>query len=223
MDVARTVRVLKLGKRALTVCQRGKKQTCSNQPIRPLQAQLLGFQSQVTPLTTSPCSSHALSSDGEPQTVVHEPRPELLPTIEHTDSDQDRLPDLPVFKPHANPEFSWGALDSSRFSTVLETAYDETVHWRKNCFKIPHGNAGKSFVNELARLFQAFATGSALESVALKAAMTLPPLLLQKPHRNSKTKTLIACLERRMKLWEEGDIPELVREGRAIQNRLPKR
>ena len=25
-----------------------------------------------------------------------------------------------------------------------------------------------------------------------------------------------------MKLWEEGDIPELVREGRAIQNRLPK-
>ena len=25
-----------------------------------------------------------------------------------------------------------------------------------------------------------------------------------------------------MKLWEGGDIPELVREGRAIQNRLPK-
>jgi len=154
--------------------------------------------------------------------VVHEPRSELLPTIERTDSDQDRLPDLPVFKPHANPEFSWGTLDSSSFSTVLDNAYDETVHWRKNCFKIPHGNAGKSFVNELARLFQAFATGSALESVALKAAMTLPPLLLQKPHRNSKTKTHIACLERRMKLWEEGDIPELVREGRAIQNRLPK-
>jgi len=60
--------------------------------------------------------------------VVHEPRSELLPTIEHTDSDQDRLPDLPVFKPHANPEFSWGALDSSSFSTVLDNAYDETVH-----------------------------------------------------------------------------------------------
>ena len=96
------------------------------------------------------------------------------------------------------------------------------LHWRMNCFKIPHGNAGKSFTSELARLFLAFATGSALESVTLKAAAVLPPLLLQKSHWKSKSRDHISCLERWMKLWEEGDIVELVREGRAIQNRLPK-
>ncbi len=121
----------------------------------------------------------------------------------------------------ANPEFIWGDQDSTNFTNSLETAYEETVHWRKNCFRIPRGNTGKSFVHEMARMFNAFATGSALESVALRAATVLPLLVLQKSHRNSKPKEHAACLERRMKLWEEGKITELVSEGRAIQKRIP--
>ena len=50
---------------------------------------------------------------------------------------------------------------------------------RKNSFNIPRGKAGKTFTNELARLFLAFASGSVLESVALKAAIVLPILTLQ--------------------------------------------
>ena len=96
------------------------------------------------------------------------------------------------------------------------------MHWRKNCFRIPQGNAGKSLVHELAHLYDAFATRSALEFVALKAAIVLPLLVLQKSHRKSKPKDLPACLERRVKLWKEGSITDLVREKRAIQSRKPK-
>ena len=108
------------------------------------------------------------------------------------------------------------ACDASAFTSLLDSAYQ--VHWRRNCFSIPKGHVGKVFVNELARLFSAFASGSALEPVALKATIVLPHLVLQKPHRRSKPKDHASLLERRMKLWEQGD---LLKEGRAIQDRFP--
>lgn len=52
--------------------------------------------------------------------------------------------------------------------------------------------------------------------VALKAATVLPILLLQK---RSKTKDHTICLRRRLARWSK---VELVREGRVIQERLPK-
>ena len=48
----------------------------------------------------------------------------------------------------------------------------------------------------------------------------MPILLLQKPHRRSKTKDHARCLENRMKLWKEENLKDLVLEGRAIQGRL---
>ena len=80
---------------------------------------------------------------------------------------------------------------------------------------------GKLFVHELARLFLAYVEGTTLESIALTAAMTMPSLLLQKPHRSSKVKEHIHCLECRLKLWTEGDLDGLLREDRTIQRRLP--
>ena len=47
-------------------------------------------------------------------------------------------------------------------------------------------------------------------------------LLLQKPARNSMPKILTACLERRLDSWVDGDINNLIQEGRALQARLPK-
>ena len=131
-------------------------------------------------------------------------------------------PALPVFNPMSEPNFTWGERDSESFCKELQTTYDEVVHWRKNCFKIPWGNAGKSLVDKLYRLYTAFADASALECVALRAAVVLPILVLQQPHRRSKPKELIACLERRLKTWKDGDLESLVEEGRAIQQRLPK-
>ena len=71
-------------------------------------------------------------------------------------------------------------------------------------------------------LYSAYESILALESVALKAAIVFPILLLQKPSRTSKTKQHIALLERRLGLWSNGDLDGLVREGRAIQQRLAK-
>ena len=46
--------------------------------------------------------------------------------------------DLPEFSPSAVPKFVWGnCADSVSFCNLLKDAYDEVVHWRKNCFKIP--------------------------------------------------------------------------------------
>ena len=101
----------------------------------------------------------------------------------------------------ADPVFTWGELDSTQFTDILNAAFAEAVHWKTNLFKVPYGKAGKSFVSELAGLFKAFATSSALESVALKAATLMPILLLQKPARKSKAKDHITCLERRLDTW----------------------
>lgn len=77
-------------------------------------------------------------------------------------------------------------------------------------------------MHELSRMFRAYAECSALESVAMQAAMVMPTLLLQKPHPHSKAKDHIHHLERRLQLWGSGKLKELLVEGRTIQNRLNK-
>ena len=47
----------------------------------------------------------------------------------------------------------------------------------------------------------------------------MPVLLLQKPSKSSKSKDHHA-LERRLNLWEEGKIEELLYEGQTIQERM---
>ena len=143
------------------------------------------------------------------------PHPTSIPTTGPVEN-------LPSFTQAAKPVFSWGNCGSESFAQSLEDAYCEVVHWRPNYFKIPQGKSGKSFTSELARLFKAYATGFALESVALKAATILPILALQKPSRSSKYKAHVTCLERRLPLWLDGNLSELLKEGRTIQSRLPK-
>ena len=87
---------------------------------------------------------------------------------------------------------------------------------------IPAGNPGKQFVSELASLFRAYAEGSVLECIALKVTTVLAILALQKPHQKSKSKDHKSCLERRLKNWKEGNLQDLLQEGRTIQKGLRK-
>ena len=73
-------------------------------------------------------------------------------------------------------------MNGEDFIQAVTAAYEEIIHWRRNLFLTPSGKAGKLFVSEMARLFRAYGEGSALESIALKAAMIMPALLLQKPY-----------------------------------------
>ena len=72
---------------------------------------------------------------------------------------------LPIFQPMSTPVFSWGIHNAEDFSQALEATYSETVHWRINSFKVSTGKAGKEFVQELSRLFSAFASASSMESI----------------------------------------------------------
>ena len=53
--------------------------------------------------------------------------------------------------------------------------------------------------------------------MALKAAMVMPHLLLQKPSASSKAKDHSSALSRRLIAWEAGGLDGLLREGRVIQ------
>ena len=48
----------------------------------------------------------------------------------------------------------------------------------------------------------------------------MPSLLLQKPSKDSKVKDHNRALERRLKLWTDGQLAELLKEGETIQSSL---
>ena len=222
---------VKAGKACID-CLPSKKQHCSNscrqqsvtsppQPSSPtVHSQLNSQRGDVFPQPSSRPSSQSLGQPGASSTSTLDGlRRDLSnsgPLLMSTKSNK-----LPDYQPVCKSSFVWGNIDSASFAHSLDSAYKEAVHWKSNLFKIPQGNAGKSFTAELSRLFYAFATCSALEPIALKAATILPLLLLQKTHRSSKTKDHINSLVKRLELWKLGDLTNLLREGRAIQDRLP--
>ena len=88
-----------------------------------------------------------------------------------------------------------------------------------NVFLVPYGSASSHFIFELAKLYESFGSASAMECIALKAAVVLPALLLQKPHIQSKSSRNIKCLECCLHLWY-GDNDALLIEGHTIQQHL---
>ena len=72
------------------------------------------------------------------------------------------------------PNFTWGNLQGVELHQTMKETFDEVIHWRRNLFQVPSGSARKAFVAELAWLYQAYADGSSLESVALMACSVAP-------------------------------------------------
>ena len=124
------------------------------------------------------------------------------------------------FKPCT--DFLWNNVSGEQVCDFLISAYEQVVHWRRNVFLIPFGKPGKLFVKELARLYQAFAEDTALSSIALMACSVLQPLLLQKPHKNSKANDHSVHLLRRLELWNQGSFDVLINEGSCIQDHLKR-
>jgi hypothetical protein len=86
-------------------------------------------------------------------------------------------------------DFQWGQLDGQTFCEMIDTAYNDIIHWKRNIFLLPSGAAGKSFIQEITRLLQAFANDSQMESSALKASFVMQILLLQKQSKKARAKT----------------------------------
>ena len=149
-------------------------------------------------MVTSSSTSHTHQPPSQPPAIVR-PRPPSTtraplssPTQATALASQQTNstippPTLPAVCPIAQPQFTWGEIDSQTFIQSVTAAHNEVVHWRRNIFAVPSGKAGKTFVRELAMLYRAYAEGSALETVALKATIILP-ILLQKPNYSSKSR-----------------------------------
>lgn len=129
---------------------------------------------------------------------------------------------MPLHKEASTAPFKWGERLSPDFEVDLENKYSKIIHWRKNIFYLPTGKASNNFIKELTRLYNAYAEQGALERIALTAATTMQILLLQKPSARSKSRDHLKCLERRLKLWNDGNLEDLYNEGKAIQNQLKK-
>ena len=84
---------------------------------------------------------------------------------------------------------------------------------------LPSGAPTKNYIEEVTRLMKLWINDTPLRKIALKAVHVMPVLLLQKPSKSSKSKYHHAHLERRLKLWEEGKIEELLYEGQTMQER----
>lgn len=102
---------------------------------------------------------------------------------------------LPSFPASSEATLSWGDVDGKTFSRALNGIYDEAGN---KSFQSPFR---QGWNRELSQMFRAYADCSALESVAVQAAMVMPTLLLLRPHPQSKAKDHIHHLEQ---LWGSG-------------------
>jgi len=59
-------------------------------------------------------------------------------------------------------------VDGEHFCNLVKDAYEEVMQWKRNCFLLPSGRAGKDFILELG-LFQSYADNSTMHSITLTA------------------------------------------------------
>ena len=76
------------------------------------------------------------------------------------------------------------------------------------------------YIYECTRLILKWVNDNHLQSIALKALMIVPLLLLQKCSGISKGEYHTESLKERLKLWKEVEFDGLVREVRFIQSKL---
>ena len=202
-------------------CIPGARGRCGNRGVRHVDP---GFDPGGGLGRALPSASAALAS------VVCEVGPSLAGGASESSQDPDSgAGDVGGSSSSRGSSSSLGALscaeenDHSAFVRMVDSAYEVVVHWRRNLFIVPFGEAGSAFVEELARLIQGFADGTHLRGVAWKAVSVACHLLLQKPHDSRLMNDHPGHLRRRLSLWRAGDVATLFSECVCIQRHLPAR
>ena len=85
---------------------------------------------------------------------------------------------------------------------------------------VPRGKVGTDFIKEITRIVQLFTTESKWTRLALSMLHIFIPLMLQKPSAKSKARDHTKYLDKRLKLWNQGDFDSLLSEIREIQKKL---
>ena len=104
----------------------------------------------------------------------------------------------------------------------INDAYEKMSVWRRNLFRLPKCKTGKEFIMEMTRLINSWCSKSPLRQYSLKALMVMPNLLLQQTSYKAKTSENKTTLERRLVLWKDGKIDQLIAECMVLQSRLEK-
>ena len=77
-------------------------------------------------------------------------------------------------------------------------------------------------IRETTFLIREYIRESHLSAHALKTLAILPHLLCQRTHEKSRTTEDRKALERRLELWEKGDVQNLVKEAETLQRKVKK-
>ena len=93
---------------------------------------------------------------------------------------------------------------------TINEPYEKMVFGRKLIFQLPSNREGKQFVNEITSLIDAWSFDSASKIIAIKNVMVLPNLILQKSSTKASNEINKACMERRFKLWKDGNVKDLL-------------
>ena len=178
-------------------------------------------------------ASLAAAPSSSPANTQSQDLPPLVPTAPpvHLAVNQDNAEPSPA-RESANSRFAPTPGDEQEILPVqgigredqgqlsITSCYDEIVHWRKQFFRIPTGSIGKAFVNLLVAELRRFTDSAGTDCIALYRFSVLPSLMLQSTRSNSKPKENTLHLQRRMALWQAGNLTSLMSEGRCLQDLL---
>ena len=117
----------------------------------------------------------------------------------------------------------WQGKPLEDVKAVTDTIYEKIVAFSpNNIFEIPRGNATKRLIKEMTFLISEYTRETHLSTHALKTLAILPHLICQRTHEKSRTAEDRKAMERRLDLWEKGEIQKLMREAETLQKRVKK-
>lgn len=65
--------------------------------------------------------------------------------------------------------FQWRRINGEVSIQQITISYEEIVKWKRSFFPVPSEKVGKSFIQELSKLYQGYADESPLECIAMPA------------------------------------------------------
>ena len=116
----------------------------------------------------------------------------------------------------------WSEIKGQALVNSVNAAYLKVVRWRRNVFNLPKWKAGEDFIEELTKLycnFNDYCLGINCPDVVCTHICTSS----SKTCSNIESSNHLKYLEKRILLWREVKLDELLCEGRAIQKRFLKK
>lgn len=152
-------------------------------------------------------------ADPPPPPIPPPPPPPHTPPRPRQDLDE-------IENVNGRRNFIWKGLTEEATAMWVNNTYNEIVGWSTyNLFEPPKCSATTKIVKEMVVLLHSYIQDAPLAPFVLKIFFLLPKLFFQKTHRNSKTGENVNGVTRRVDLWQNNKLDELLDEARAIQKK----